>query len=67
MKADRKKIINGYKIEECYWAGRTVCYVDDRLSNATFDENVALLSDNSGYEAPNAGCRGINKRNKRRN
>jgi hypothetical protein len=40
MTADRKTIINGVKIEEFYWAGKMICYVDNRLSSKTFDEEV---------------------------
>jgi len=42
MNADRKININGVKIEEYYWAGKFVCYVNNKLSEKSFDEEVAL-------------------------
>ena len=44
MKAERKKIVNGKTIEEFYWAGRLVVYVDNNLKNGTFDEISAKIT-----------------------
>ena len=38
MEPDRKSLIKGYKIEEFYWNGRQVVYVNNRLTDLLFDE-----------------------------
>lgn len=38
MTPDRKKTINGYKIEEYYWAEKMVVYIDNRVTEETFEE-----------------------------
>ncbi len=53
MQAHRETIINGtksVKIQEYLWEGKIKCYVDNKLSDKTYDENVALLSGNNGHE-----------------
>ncbi len=37
MTPNRKKTLNGHKIEQFYWAGKQVVYLNDRLSHKTFD------------------------------
>jgi hypothetical protein len=41
MTADRKQIIKGIKIEEYYWNGKMVVYVDNRLSTKNYEEEIA--------------------------
>ncbi len=42
MNPNKKKTINGHKIEQFYWEGRTnVVYIDHRLTNELFDEITA--------------------------
>ena len=36
MKAERIKIINGQKVEEFYWAGKYVVYIDNRLTKMNY-------------------------------
>ena len=48
MKAERKKIVNGKTIEEFYWAGKFVVYVDNNLKNGTFDEIVKKIENKEG-------------------
>lgn len=39
MSPERKAIIGEHKVEEYYWAGKMVVYVDNHLVNTeTFDE-----------------------------
>ena len=44
MSPERKITINGYKIEEYWWCGDFCCYVNNKLSKNTYDENVKELS-----------------------
>ena len=37
MSPDRKKIIGSVVVEEFYWAGRQVVYVNNRLSELPFE------------------------------
>lgn len=44
MKPDRSFIAeNGAKIEEFYWNGRWVVYIDNRLVNMTFNALIDLF------------------------
>ena len=38
MSPDRHKIVNGKKVEEYYWAGKMVVYVDNWAVTQSFDE-----------------------------
>lgn len=38
MKPDRSEIINGNKIEEFYWAGKLIVYVNNRRFDGSFEE-----------------------------
>ena len=38
MRPDDKMIINGHKVEEYYWAGKKVVYINNRLTEKTFDD-----------------------------
>lgn len=43
MIPERTKKINGNIIEEYYWAGELVVYINNRLSNYTFEQAVEAL------------------------
>jgi|LakMenEpi03Aug12_release.lakeMendotaPanAssembly.Ray.scaffolds.fasta_scaffold2602880_2 hypothetical protein len=43
MTPERKAMINGHLIEEIYWAGRYVVYVDHRLTVEDYDIAAAML------------------------
>jgi len=38
MTPDRKEVINTNKIEEYYWAGKTIVYVNNHLVDESFEE-----------------------------
>lgn len=38
MKSERSKIINGKLVEEYYWHGKMVVYIDSRLSKQKYDD-----------------------------
>ena len=38
MNPDKKKTIRGHKIEQFYWTGRNVVYIDNHLTIWRFDE-----------------------------
>lgn len=38
MKHERSKIVNGKLVEEYYWHGKMVVYVDSRLSKQKYDD-----------------------------
>lgn len=42
MNAERRLKVNGYLIEEYYWSGKFVVYVDHRLVSMDFDEAVEI-------------------------
>lgn len=48
MSPDKVKTIRGHKIEQFYWAGRNVVYIDNRLTDWKYDEitseTIALAS-----------------------
>lgn len=44
MAPDRKKIIEGTLVEEYYWAGKVVVYLDHSLTTETFDEACKRLA-----------------------
>ena len=41
MNPDKKKTIKGHKVEQFYWAGKDIVYIDERLTNKLFDEITA--------------------------
>lgn len=43
MSPERRKIIGNRKVEEYWWAGRLVTYVDNHLSQHSFDEAVSIV------------------------
>lgn len=45
MTSNKKKEINGHKIEEYYWAGALVVYVDHHLVDETFEEACERLKE----------------------
>jgi len=50
MSPVRKKVINGVRYEEHYWAGEYVCHVDYRLSSVAYDEALRLAE--KGEDVP---------------
>jgi len=38
MTPERKEIIGSHKVEEYYWAGKKVVYIDNKATEETFDE-----------------------------
>ena len=36
MEAERTKIIDGQKVEEFYWAGKYVVYINDKLTKMNY-------------------------------
>jgi len=49
MTPDRKEVINTNKIEEYYWAGKTVVYVNNYLVNESFEEACKKFANKSVY------------------
>lgn len=46
MTPERKDKVRDQKVEEIYWAGRYICYVNNRLSAEDFDATMARLKRN---------------------
>lgn len=44
MSPERKAKIGGHTVEEFWWAGKRVVYIDNRLTDETFEAAVARLS-----------------------
>ncbi len=40
MTPERTEIVNGYKIEEIYWAGRFPVYIDNNLFQGNFEAAI---------------------------
>lgn len=40
MRAERVQTVNGHTIEEYYWCGRMVVYIDNKKYKGTFEEAV---------------------------
>lgn len=45
MDSQRSEVINGKKIEEFYWNGKAIVYVDNQKSELTFEEAVKKLKE----------------------
>ncbi len=45
MRAERKEIVHGHLVEEYYWAGKTVVYIDNRLTDLSYSEAVRSYED----------------------
>jgi hypothetical protein len=43
MTPDRKEIVDGKKVEEYYWGGKMVVYIDNHFTEMTFEEAVEDL------------------------
>lgn len=43
MTPERKKVIDDSKVEEFYWAGKMVTYIDNSLSEENFDDACKRL------------------------
>lgn len=52
MSPEKKKIINGYLVEEYWWAGKLVVYIDHHATEETYDEACNRLETET---APNGG------------
>ena len=48
MQPDKKKTVNGHKVEQFYWAGKNVVYIDNRLTSKKYNE---ITSDNIEIKA----------------
>lgn len=38
MSPDRVKVIDEHKVEEFYWAGKMIVYIDHHLTEETFEQ-----------------------------
>jgi len=38
MTPDKKKTINGHKVEQFYWGGKDVVYIDHRATQLKYDD-----------------------------
>jgi hypothetical protein len=47
MSPDKRQTVNGHKVEQYYWAGKNVVYIDNRLFDGSFDEAIRSLSTRS--------------------
>lgn len=47
MAPERRHYVNGYKIEEYYWAGKMVVYIDNRAFEGTFEEAIEKCNRNT--------------------
>lgn len=47
---ERKEVINGNEIEEIYWAGKFIVYINNRLYKGSFEEAVKQLTSVGGRE-----------------
>ena len=45
MTPNKRKTIKGHRIEQFYWTGKDVVYIDNRLTAKTFDEITAETVD----------------------
>ncbi len=45
MTPNRKATVNGIKVEQYYWAGEQVVYVDNLATEYNFDTAVKMLND----------------------
>lgn len=43
MSPDRKTVINGKMVEEYYWAGKYVVYIDGHLFDGSYETALAKL------------------------
>ena len=51
MSPERKTIIDDTEVEEYYWAGRMVVYIDNRLTNETYEAACKRLNLEAGEMA----------------
>ena len=45
MSPERKEIVNGKKVEEYYWSGKMVVYVDNHGVEMSFEETCNAIRD----------------------
>lgn len=43
MTPERSKVIDGSRVEEFYWAGKMVVYIDSTLTGETFEQACKRL------------------------
>lgn len=55
MSPDRKIVIGGKLVEEYYWAGKMVVYIDHYATEETYEEAVARLGNEELARAAKAG------------
>lgn len=48
MSPERKTIIDDRKVEEFYWAGKLVVYIDNRLTDETYEAACKRLNLEAG-------------------
>ena len=53
MDCERKMVIDGVKIEEFYWAGKLVVYVNNRLTEKSFDTCVLNEKEKQTFKEAN--------------
>lgn len=44
MSPERRKEINGIKVEEYYWSGKMVVYIDNHKTGESFDQACERLA-----------------------
>ena len=57
MSPDRVKVVNGFRVEQFYWGGKQVVYIENKLVKKSFDSinlfNVGqLINENENPHAP---------------
>lgn len=45
MTPDRQEVVNGHKVEEYWWGGEFVVYIDNLASELTYEEAIEILSE----------------------
>lgn len=50
MTPNKRAIIKGLLVEQYWWAGKNVCYVDHRASRFSFEKSCELLRDGKTKE-----------------
>ena len=44
MSPNKRETVNGCKIEQYYWSGKNVVYIDNQAFDGTFDEAIEHVS-----------------------
>jgi len=53
MQPNRSVIVNGHSIEEYYWGGKFVIYIDNKISIYSFQEAIDIYSVMDNYKNQN--------------